>query len=92
MRLAAAYNWPEKYAKFLGQMRVRLGSGPSGEAAGERRVIEVPDVFADHTLDDWHEVATELGFRAFVALPLADGRRRARRGHVLLRVAELSQR
>ena len=47
MRLTAAYNWPEKYAKFLGQMRVRLGSGPSGEAAAERRAIEVLDVFAD---------------------------------------------
>jgi signal transduction histidine kinase len=70
MRLAAAHNWPEKYAKFLGQMRVRLGSGPSGEAAGERRVIEVPDLFADHTLVDWHDVAAELGFKAFVALPL----------------------
>jgi len=70
MRLAAAYNWPEKYAKFLGQMRVRLGSGPSGEAARERRVVEVPDLFADHTLVDWHDVASELGFRAFVALPL----------------------
>ncbi len=73
MRLAAAYNWPEKYARFLGQMRVRLGSGPSGEAAGERRVIEVPDLFADHTLVDWHDVATELGFKAFVALPLETG-------------------
>jgi signal transduction histidine kinase len=70
MRLAAAYNWPEKYAKFLGQMRVRLGSGPSGEAAGERRVVEVPDLFADHTLVDWYDVAAELGFKAFVALPL----------------------
>jgi len=70
MRLAAAYNWPEKYARFLGQMRVRLGSGPSGEAASERRVIEVPDLFADGTLTDWHDAASELGFRAFVALPL----------------------
>lgn len=70
MRLAAAYNWPEKYAKFLGQMRVRLGAGPSGEAASERRVIEVPDLFADHTLVDWHDAAAELGFKAFVALPL----------------------
>jgi signal transduction histidine kinase len=70
MRLAAAHNWPEKYARFLGQMRVRLGSGPSGEAASEKRVIEVPDLFADGTLVDWHDAATELGFRAFVALPL----------------------
>jgi signal transduction histidine kinase len=70
MRLVAAHNWPDKYAKFLGQMRVRLGSGPSGEAASERRVIEVPDLFVDHTLVDWHDAATELGFKSFVALPL----------------------
>ena len=70
MRLAAVHNWPEKYAPFLGEMRVRLGSGPSGSAASERRVIELPDVFADPTLADWQEVATELGFRGLVALPL----------------------
>jgi len=70
MRLAAAHNWPERYARFLGQMRVRLGFGPSGEAASERRTIEVPDLFADPTLEDWQEVATELGFRSFAALPL----------------------
>ena len=70
MRLAAAFNWPERYAPFLGEMRVRLGSGPSGEAASERRAIEVPDVFADPSLEDWREVATELGFRSIAALPL----------------------
>jgi signal transduction histidine kinase len=70
MRLAAVYNWPERYARFLGDMRVRLGFGPSGAAASERRVIEVPDVFADGALEDWREVATELGFRSIAALPL----------------------
>lgn len=70
MRLAADYNWPERYARFLGEMRVRLGFGPSGEAASERRVIEVPDVFSDPTLEDWQEVATELGFKSIAALPL----------------------
>ena len=70
MRLAAVYNWPGKYGSFLRDMRVRLGFGPSGEAATERRVIEVPDVFADPSLEDWQEVAGELGFRAIVALPL----------------------
>lgn len=70
MRLAAVHNWPERYAAFLGEMRVRLGFGPSGEAASERRVIEVPDVFADPSLEDWQEVANELGFRSLVALPL----------------------
>jgi signal transduction histidine kinase len=70
LRLAAAYNWPERYRPFLGQMRVRLGTGPSGQAASERRLIHVGDVFADPALADWREVATELGFRALVAIPL----------------------
>ena len=70
MRLVAAYNWPERYRPWLGDMRVRVGFGPSGAAAGERRAIQVPDVFADPTLEDWQEVAEELGFRALVALPL----------------------
>ena len=73
MRLAAVHNWPERFAPFLGEMRVRLGFGPSGEAAAERRVIEVPDVMADNSLEDWAEVAQELGFRAIVALPLQTG-------------------
>jgi signal transduction histidine kinase len=70
MRLAAQHNWPERYRPWLGEMRVRVGFGPSGEAASERRVIEVPDVFADASLEDWQEVAEELGFRALTALPL----------------------
>lgn len=70
MRLQAVHNWPAKYAGFLGEMRVRLGFGPSGQAASERRLIEVPDVFADVSLEDWQEVARELGFRSLVALPL----------------------
>jgi signal transduction histidine kinase len=70
MRLAAVYNWPGRFGSFLSEMRVRLGFGPSGEAASERRVIEVADVFADPSLEDWQEVAAELGFRGIVALPL----------------------
>jgi signal transduction histidine kinase len=70
MSLRASHNWPERYARFLGDMRVRLGFGPSGEAASERRIIEVPDVFANRTLEDWQEVATELGFKSLAALPL----------------------
>lgn len=70
MHLVAAYNWPERYRPWLGEMRVRLGYGPSGEAAAERRAIEVHDVFADKDLEDWQEVATELQFRSLVALPL----------------------
>ena len=70
MRLAAVHNWPHRYARFLGDMRVRIGFGPSGQAARDRQLIEVPDVFADESLEDWQEVASELGFRSFVALPL----------------------
>ena len=70
MHLVAAHAWPEKWRPWLGEMKVRVGFGPSGEAVSERRAIEVPDVFADPGLEDWQEVATELGFRALVALPL----------------------
>jgi signal transduction histidine kinase len=73
MSLAAVHNWPERYAGFLGEMKVRLGAGPSGTAARDRRAIEVPDVFADTGLQDWQEVATELGFKSIVALPLQTG-------------------
>jgi GAF domain-containing protein len=75
MRLVAACNWPEAMRPWLGAARVRVGFGPSGEAASERRAIEIPDVFADAELEDWHEVARELGFRAIVALPLQTGTR-----------------
>lgn len=75
MRLVAAYEWPAKYRPWLGAMRVRVGFGPSGEAASERRVIDVPDIFADPDLEDWHDVGRELGFAAITALPLvANGR------------------
>lgn len=70
LRLVAAHAWPERWRPWLGDMRVRVGFGPSGEAVSERRTIEVRDVFADSGLEDWQEVARELGFRALVALPL----------------------
>lgn len=75
MRLGAVHNWPERFRPWLGETRVRLGFGASGEAASERRIIEVPDVFADDDLEDWQEVAAELGFRALIALPLQTGTR-----------------
>lgn len=75
MRLAAAHAWPARWRPWLGEVRVRIGFGPSGEAVVERRAIEVPDVFADPGLEDWQEVAQELGFRALVALPLDIGER-----------------
>ena len=70
MQLAAAYNWPARYRPWLGEVRVRLGCGPSGQAAREQRVVEVSDLFADAELEDWQEVGAELGFRAIAALPL----------------------
>jgi signal transduction histidine kinase len=73
MRLGAAYNWPQQFRPWLSEARMRLGFGPSGEAASERRTIEVADVFADNDLEDWQEVASELGFRALIALPLQTG-------------------
>ncbi len=75
LRLAAAHAWPERWRPWLGEMRVRVGFGPSGEAVSERRAIEVPDVFADPGLEDWQEVARELGFRSLVALPLSTAER-----------------
>ena len=74
MRLASAYNWPEHLRPWLGAVRMRLGFGPSGEAASERRMIEIPDILADKNLEDWHDVARELEFRAVVALPLQSAR------------------
>ena len=47
MRLQAVHNWPERYAAFLGDMRVRLGSGPSGSAARERRIVDVAELLRD---------------------------------------------
>jgi signal transduction histidine kinase len=70
MTLGAVHNWPQKYARFLSQLRVRLGSGPSGLAASEKRVIEVSDIFSDTAAFDWRDVASELGFKSIVALPL----------------------
>jgi len=73
VRIVAACNWPEHLRPWLMEMRIRIGSGPSGEAASERRVIEVPDVDADPALKDWQEAAHELGARALIALPLLAG-------------------
>ena len=75
LRLAAAWNWPPAYTAFLDEMRVRLGAGPTGVAAAENRVVEVHNVFADPALEDWWEVAHELGFAASVSLPLVLGGR-----------------
>ena len=71
LRIVAVHNWPQAYAHYLGTMRVRVGNGPTGRAVADRRIVEVPDVFADPDLEDWWDSARELGFASSVSLPLA---------------------
>jgi signal transduction histidine kinase len=73
LRLAAWWNWPERYADFLDHYRVRVGAGPTGVAVAENRPVEVFDLHADPLLEDWWEVARELDFTASVSLPLVTG-------------------
>ncbi len=73
LRLAASWNWPPRYEAFLDQLRVRVGNGPTGRAVAENRAIEVLDIPSDPLLEDWREVAMELGFTASVSLPLVTG-------------------
>ncbi|HEY0021255.1 MAG TPA: ATP-binding protein [Longimicrobium sp.] len=70
LRLVAAWNWPTAYRRFLGEMRVRVGLGPTGSAVAEGRPVEVYDVFADPELADWWDAAGELGFASSVSLPI----------------------
>jgi signal transduction histidine kinase len=70
LRLVCAHNWPQASARYLGQLRIRVGRGPTGRAVGEGRAIEVADVFADVALRDWWEPARELGFASLISVPL----------------------
>jgi GAF domain-containing protein len=70
LRMAGSYNWPERFRSRLGEVRVRVPHGPSGQAAAERRMVRVDDVRASEEHADWHEIAAELGFQAIVALPV----------------------
>jgi K+-sensing histidine kinase KdpD len=70
LTLAAAYRWPARFHDWIGALRVRVGSGPSGVAVGEGRLVEVPDLFVDPELAEWQDVARELGFRSILAAPL----------------------
>ena len=75
LRLACAQNWPQSAARFLGELRIREGRGPTGQAVARGRPVEVADVFDDPELEEWWEPARELGFTAMAAHPLAvDGR------------------
>ncbi len=75
LRPVAQHEWPAKHRHWIGALRVRVGDGPSGMAVAERRLVEVDDLLADPTLQAWHEVAEELGFRSIIAAPMetADG-------------------
>jgi len=70
LKLTCANNWPQSSARYLGQLRVREGRGPTGRAVAELRAIEVRDVFADPAIAEWVEPARELGFTSLISLPL----------------------
>lgn len=70
LRLVCAQNWPQSSARFLSQLRIRVGRGPTGRAVAEGDPVTAEDVFADLTMRDWWEPARELGFASMVALPL----------------------
>lgn len=70
LRPVAQHEWPAKHRRWIGALRVRVGDGPSGVAVAERRLVEVEDLLADPTLEAWHEVAVELGFRSIIAAPM----------------------
>lgn len=71
----AQHEWPARHRHWIGALRVRVGDGPSGLAVAQRRLVEVEDLFADPMLQEWYEVAEELGFRSIIAAPMetADG-------------------
>jgi GAF domain-containing protein len=71
LRLACAQNWPQASARFLSDLRIREGRGPTGRAVSEGASVEVEDVFGDPDLSDWWEPARELGFVSMTAHPLA---------------------
>lgn len=70
LRLACAHNWPQATARFLSDLRIREGRGPTGRAVSTGQPVEVADVFDDPALGDWWTPARELGFVSMTALPL----------------------
>jgi signal transduction histidine kinase len=72
LRLECAYNWPQTWARYLAQVRIRNGRGPTGRAVAEGKPIEIEDVYADPMLSDWWEPSRELGFASLMALPLCN--------------------
>ena len=70
LKLLCAQNWPQASARFLGQMRIRVGRGPTGRAVAEAAPFEVEDVFAEPGLREWWDPAREMGFTSLISLPL----------------------
>ncbi len=70
LKLVCAQNWPQSSARFLSQLRIRVGRGPTGRAVAERTPVAVEDIFADPSQREWWDPARELGFRAQIVLPL----------------------
>lgn len=70
LKLVCAHAWPQASARFLGQLRIRVGRGPTGRAVAEGKAVEVEDVFADPGVREWWEPARELGFASLITLPL----------------------
>ena len=75
LRLACAQNWPQSSARFLSEVRIREGRGPTGLAVQQARPVEVVDVFAQPGLKEWWEPARELGFVSMTTHPLVDSGR-----------------
>lgn len=73
LRLVCAQNWPQPSARHLGQLRIRVGRGPTGRAVGERAIVETGDLFADASLEEWWQPARELGIAAQISVPLQVG-------------------
>lgn len=70
LRLVCAQNWPQASARFLSQLRIRVGRGPTGRAVAEGQPVTAEDVFSDLSMMDWWDPARELGFVSMIALPL----------------------
>jgi len=70
LRPVVVHGWPQPSAIYLGQLRIRVGRGPTGMAVAADSAIEVENVFADARLAEWWQPARELGFTAMIALPL----------------------
>ena len=71
LKLECAHNWPQSVARYLGQIRVRQGRGPTGRAVASSSPVEIADIFADPGVREWWDPARELGFASLISLPLA---------------------